>query len=70
MRASSQLAVNDMTSPAITVAMFWTTWAKASPTRLLTVEASVDNLAPTAPLKRNKKFHFGCPNEKERLKKH
>lgn len=39
-----------MTSPAAIVAKFWIIRPKASPTTLRTAEASVDNLAPTAPL--------------------
>ena len=50
--ASIQLAVNAIISAAVTVAIFWIIKAKESPTRLLTVEASVDNLAPTAPLQK------------------
>lgn len=48
-KASFQ-AVKAMTSPAAIVAMFWIIRPKASPTTLRTAEASVDNLAPTAPL--------------------
>ena len=49
-KARIQLAVKAITRPAMIVDMFCTMRAKVSPTRLLTVEASVDNLAPTAPL--------------------
>lgn len=45
-----QLAENAITRPAAIVAMFCTIRAKVSPTRVLTVEASVDNLELTAPL--------------------
>lgn len=55
-KANIQLAENAMISPAVMVATFWTTKAKASPTSPLTVAASVDNLAPIAPLKYGKKF--------------
>ena len=55
-KANIQLAVNAMISPAVMVAMFWTTKANASPTSPLTVAASVDNLAPIAPLKHRKEF--------------
>lgn len=48
--ANIQLAVNAMTNPAMIVAMFCTIRAKLSPTRFLTVDASVDSLAPMAPL--------------------
>lgn len=48
--ANIQLAVNDIMKPAATVTRFWTTSANVSPTRQRTVEASVDNLAPTEPL--------------------
>jgi len=50
MKARIQLAVNDITRPAAIVDKFCTMRANVSPTRLFTVEASVDNLAPTAPL--------------------
>lgn len=50
-RASIQFAVKAIIKPAVTVAMFCTINANASPTKLLTVVASVDNLAPIAPLK-------------------
>lgn len=59
-----------MTIPAMTVAIFCTTWAKASPTRLRTVEASVDNLAPTAPLniaKRKQKWFINMKNLNHRF---
>lgn len=50
MSASFQLAVKAMMIPAANVAKFWTANPKASPTRLLTVDASLDSLAPIAPL--------------------
>ena len=55
--ANIQLAVNAMISAATTVAIFWTNSDKASPTRLFTVEASEDNLAPIAPLYKYEIFH-------------
>ena len=39
--------------PAATVTIFWTIIVRVSPTRVLTIEASTDNLAPIAPLKKN-----------------
>ena len=53
--AMIQLAVNAMISAATIVAAFWVNEAKASPTRLLIVEASDDNRAPTAPLQKCRK---------------
>lgn len=51
MSAKIQFAVNAMIRAAIIVVVFWTIRTSASPTRLLTLEASVNNLALTAPLR-------------------
>lgn len=56
MNANIQLAMNAMTNAAMTVAIFWTNSASASPTRIFTVEASEDNLAPIAPLYKSEIF--------------
>lgn len=53
MSASFQLAVKAMMIPAAKVDKFWTANPKASPTRLLTVDASLDNRAPIAPLQKS-----------------
>lgn len=45
-----QLAVKAIARPPNAVAMFCTISASASPTTVLTVEASIDNLAHNAPL--------------------
>lgn len=50
MSAKAQLAIKAIIRPDNTVAMFWTSSANASPTRHRTVDASLDNLAQTAPL--------------------
>ena len=38
--------------PVATVIIFWTIVVRVSPTRVLTIEASTDNLAPIVPLKK------------------
>lgn len=67
-KANIQLATNAITKPAVTFVILSTIKAKASPTRLFTVEASVDNRAPIAPLdKMNDEtiFIFGSSNKKK-----
>ena len=56
-----------MINPAVMVAMFWTTKAKASPTSPLTVAASVDNLAPIAPLKYRKELSLLRVNDEIKM---
>lgn len=49
-RARIQLAIRAITIPVATVEMFWTIVANASPAKFRIVEASLDSLAPIAPL--------------------
>lgn len=48
--ARIQLAIRPIVIPTTTVEMFWTNVANASPTKFWIIEASLDSLAPIAPL--------------------
>jgi hypothetical protein len=61
-KVNIQLAENAITKADKIVDIFWTIKDRESPTSLLTVEASVDNLAPIAPLKKAKAFIFASNN--------